>query len=113
MASAPPTNHQTLYASLFDHAPDGIIILDHQQKTIHMNEVAKKLLVLNGVASQVEDAHSLFRDYHGLLDYQSYETTLKNNSEVHVSLYQFPARSDAKNIRKHSGCQRYHRVQIY
>jgi diguanylate cyclase (GGDEF)-like protein/PAS domain S-box-containing protein len=76
-----------IYDSLFRNSHDSIIVIDNEQKIVHMNDVAKKLFLYNIFDQNVKISDLL--DKYINEDFKTYETSVKHNSKIKISVYQY------------------------
>jgi diguanylate cyclase (GGDEF)-like protein/PAS domain S-box-containing protein len=82
-----------IYDSLFHNFCDGIVIINDKQDIVQLNDAAKKFFLLHGLNYKSEKISQFFDSYEYGLNYQNYETQLKNDHRVFVSLSQYPIES--------------------
>lgn len=88
MHYVPSIYKEYIYDSWFHNSRDGIIVIDKNQKIVQLNDSAEKFFILNNFDFKIKELTSFFENYEFSQDYQNFETKLKYNDRVILSLSQ-------------------------
>ncbi len=92
--------HEDICESLFDGLHYGIVIVDHNDHIVQMNEVAQKIFYFDLSTNNDTCISNLLEDYENLQLYQSYEAYIKVRKNTIVSVSQCSIKSSSRELGK-------------